>query len=131
MTYVVISSFENIETGDLQAQGEAVTLFDAEAGARAHFVHRSSALAHDVDAARKSDPEATFITWLLLLRMPLEVNSIDEALEDLELILEQTEVPDDPFGEFVVAYEGRQYAGTGTPDYSQADALRGLEAWLS
>jgi hypothetical protein len=131
MSHVVISSFENVETGDLQAQGEAITVFDSEARARAHFAQRSSALESAVSAARASDPDATFITWLVVLQMPLEVSEVDEALEDLELILEETESVDDPFGEFVLAYEGKQYAAAGTVDYAQIEALRGLEAWLT
>jgi hypothetical protein len=131
MSHVVISSFENLETGDLQAQGEAITVFDSEARARAHFTQRSAALEAAVSAARASDPDATFITWLVVLQMPLEVSEVDEALEDLELILEETESVDDPFGEFVLAYEGKQYAPTGAVEYAQAEALRGLEAWLT
>jgi hypothetical protein len=131
MSHVVISSFENLETGDLQAQGEAITVFDSEVRARAHFAQRSSALESAVSSARASDPDATFITWLVVLQMPLEVSEVDDALEDLELILEETESVDDPFGEFVLAYEGKQYAPTGTVDYAQAEALRGLEAWLT
>jgi hypothetical protein len=63
--------------------------------------------------------------------MPLDVSEIDEALEDLELVLEETDEVDDPFGEFVVAYEGFQYGVDGKADHAQAAALKGLEAWLT
>ena len=131
MNHVVISSFENIETGDMQSEGESITLFDSEASARAHFERRSSSLASAVNAARMESPDASFITWLLILRLPLEVNDVDEALEDLELVLEETDVVDDPFGELVVGYEGFRHEAGGKREYPQAAALKGLEAWLT
>lgn len=131
MSYVVISSFENVDTGDLQSQGEAITVFASEAPARAHFVSRSSALEAAARGARESDAAATFITWIVMLQMPLDVANVEEALEDLEMVIEETESVDDPFGELVVAYEGRRYEPAGTADYSQKEALLGLEAWLT
>ena len=131
MSHVVISSFENVETGDLQSQGESISVFESEALARAHFARRSSALAALAKDARAREPEATFITWLLILRMPLDVGGVDEALEDLELVLEETEATDDPFGEFVIAYEGFRHGTDGTAEHAQTEALRELEAWLT
>lgn len=131
MNHVVISSFENVETGDMQLQGEAINLFDSEESARAHFVQRSSLLDASVKVAQSVDPDANFITWLLILRMPLDVNDLDEALEDLELVLEETEEIDDPFGELVVAYAGFQHGAEGRIEYPQIAALKGLEAWLT
>lgn len=131
MNHVVISSFENVETGDMQSQGESITLFDSEASARAHFARRSSQLDSAIKAAQAETPQASFITWLLILRMPLDVNEVDEALEDLELVLEETEEVDDPFGELVVAYEGFKHEGEVKIDYARAAALKELEAWLT
>lgn len=131
MSHIVISSFENVETGDLQAQGEAICVFDTEALARTHFAARQKALAEAAREARAADADATFVSWLLLLRMPLEVSDVEEALEDLELVIEETDSVDDPFGELVVAYEGARHAPTGTVDYPQKDALHMLEAWLT
>ena len=131
MNHIVISSFENMETGDMQSQGESINLFDSEASARAHFSSRSSLLGPAVAKARKETPNARFITWLLILRMPLDVNDIDEALEDLELVLEETEEVEDPFGELVVAYQGFEYVAERKMDYPQAAALKALEAWLT
>ncbi|HET9033514.1 MAG TPA: hypothetical protein VFN25_11475 [Dokdonella sp.] len=131
MTHIVISSFENLETGDMQAEGESITLFDSETSARSHFSRRSAQLEAAIGKARTEAPEANFITWLLILRMPLDVNDIDEALEDLELVLEETEEVDDPFGELVIAYEGFEHGVEGRGDYPQAAALKGLEAWLT
>ncbi len=131
MSYVVISSYENIDTGDMQAEGEAVALFESEAAARQHFASRSSTLAVAVRNAREFSVASTFITWLVVLRMPLEVTSVGEALEDLELVLEETESIDDPFGELVVEYQGSRNAPEGTTDHPQQEALRELEAWLS
>jgi len=131
MSHVVISSFENVESGDLQSQGESITVFDSEAPARAHFALRSSALATAAIGAQASDPTASFITWLLILRMPLDVSEVDEALEDLELVLEETEAVDDPFGEFVIAYEGFRYGAEGKVEHAQERALRELEMWLT
>jgi hypothetical protein len=131
MSYVVISSFENIASGDLQAEGEAITIFPSEAPARAHFANRSAALAAAVRNARASDADATFITWVMILHMPLEVGSVEEALEDLELVIEETDSVDDPFGELVVAYEGHRHEPAGDADYPQKEALQVLEAWLT
>ncbi|SFN28018.1 hypothetical protein [Dokdonella immobilis] len=131
MSHVVISSFENVATGDLQSQGESVAVFESEVAARAHLARRSAILQSAVGIARAADPKATFITWLLLLRMPLAVDGVEEALEDLELILEETESIEDPFGELVVDYEGSRHEPAGNFDYACADALRDLEAWLS
>ena len=131
MSYVVISSFENVETGDLQAQGESIAVFSDEAPARAHFSARSSTLDAAASNARARDAEATFIAWIVLLRMPLEVANAEDALEDLELVIEETESIDDPFGELVVAYAGQRHAPGGTNEHAQKDALRELEAWLT
>ncbi len=131
MSYVVISSFENVDTGDLQAQGEAIAVFAAEASARAHFAGRTSLLAAAVRAVREGNPAATFITWIVMLRMPLDVSNVEEALEDLELVIEETESPDDPLDELVVAYEGNRHEPASSADYSRKEALQGLEAWLT
>ncbi len=131
MNHVVISSFENVETGDMQSQGEAINLFDSEASARAHFAKRSSLLDASVKVAQSVDPDANFITWLLILHMPLDVTDVDEALEDLELVLEETEEVDDPFGELVVAYEGFRHNREDKTEYAQTVALKELEAWLT
>jgi hypothetical protein len=131
VSYVVISSFENIDTGDLQAQGESIAVFADEATARAHFAGRSGALDVAAANARSLDGGATLIAWTLLLRMPLDVSDAEEALEDLELVIEETDSVDDPFGELVVAYAGRRHAPNGSEDYPQVAALRGLEAWLT
>lgn len=131
MSYVVISSYENVETGDLQAQGEAITVFPSEALARAHFTQRAGALDAAARNARNVDAQATFITWIAVLAMPLEVADVDEALEDLETVIEETEVADDPFGELVVAYQGTRYEASNESAYPQKEAMLGLEAWLS
>lgn len=131
MGYVVISSFENVDTGDLQAEGEAVAVFATEAPAQAHFTSRAQALATAAREARAGDDAATFVTWLVLLRMPLDVADVEQALEDLELVIEETESVDDPFGELVVRYEGRRHAPGATSELPQKDALEALEAWLT
>lgn len=131
MSHVVISSFENIDTGDLQAEGEAIAVFATEAAARAHVAQRASALAAAVSAARANDSSATFITWIVTLQMPLDVSSVEEALEDLELVLEESEAAEDPFADLVVAYEGHRHGPGVDADYPRSEALRGLEAWLS
>lgn len=131
MSYVVISSFENVETGDLQAQGDAIAVFASEAPAQAHFAMRSAAIEAAARAARENDAAAIFITWIVLMRMPLEVADVEEALEDLELVLEETESGDDPFDELVVAYAGRRHAPGGATEYSQKEAMQRLEAWLT
>ena len=131
MSYVVISSFENVDSGDLQAEGDAVSVFASEPDARAHFVNRTAALDAAALGARAGDAAATFISWIVMLEMPLEVAHVEDALEDLELIIEETESIDDPFGELVVAYEGRRHAPGGAVEYAQKDALRELEAWLT
>lgn len=131
MNHIVISSFENVDSGDLQAQGESIALFADEASARAHFTIRASTLDVAARTARGADADANLITWVLLLRLPLDVSNAEEALEDLELVIEETEDADDPFGELVVDYAGRRHTPTGTNDHPQAAALRELEAWLT
>ena len=131
MGYVVISSFENIDTGDLQVEGEAVAVFAAEAPAQAHFTHRAATLAASIREARAQDAAATFISWLVLLHMPLDVADVEQALEDLELVIEETDTVDDPFGELVVRYEGRRHAPGGDTDLPRREALAALEAWLT
>lgn len=67
----------------------------------------------------ESDPiDSTHRFCLLILRKPLEVNDIDEALEDLELVLEQTEEVDNLFGKLVVAYEGFEHASESKVEYA-------------
>jgi hypothetical protein len=131
VSHIVISSFENTETGDLQAQGEAIALFASEELARTHFTQRASVLQSSARAALAADTGATFIAWAAIFRMPLDVDSIDEALEDLEMVIEETDSVDDPFGELVVAYEGARYATSGESGHPQANALREVEAWLT
>lgn len=131
MSHLVISSFENIDTGDLQAQGEAITVFASEASARTHMAERLRVLEERVAIARAADADATFITWVVIFRMPLDVDNVDEALEDLELVIEETDTPDDPFGELVIDYQGTKYASGAAVAYLQKDALEGLEAWLT
>ena len=131
MSYVVISSFENTNTGDMQAQGEAITVFASEAPARTHFAQRAATLAAALRGARENDASATFIMWIVILKMPLDVANAEEALEDLEMVIEETESIDDPFGELVIAYEGQRHAPAGAAEYPQKDALEGLEAWLT
>jgi hypothetical protein len=131
LSHVVISSFENMDTGDLQAQGEAISVFASEASARTHMADRWRVLEQGIALARAADAAATFIAWVVIFRMPLDVDNVDEALEDLELVIEETESPDDPFGELVVAYQGTKSAAGGETPYPQKDALEGLEAWLT
>ena len=131
MSYVVVSSFENVDTGDLQAQGEAIAVFASEPRAREHFASRLEVLSAAVRNARSHDEAASFITWVLILKMPLEVANVDEAMEDLELVLEETDSVDDPFGELLVAYQGSRHDPDHSAEYPQAHALQGLEAWLS
>ncbi|MEO7200354.1 MAG: hypothetical protein ABIY56_09090 [Dokdonella sp.] len=131
MSYVVISSFENVDTGDLQAQGEAVTVLGNESHAREYFGKRAAALEQAVGAARAEDAEATFIRWLLLLRMPLDVADVEAALEDLEIVIEETYHPEDPFGELVIDYAGSRHSPAGVTEHLQKDALLELEAWLT
>ena len=131
VSYVVISSFENVDTGDLQAEGEAVVVFAAEGEAQAHFTRRGATLADAVRDARARDDAASFVTWLVMLRMPLDVEDVEQALEDLELVIEETDAVDDPFGELVVRYEGHRHAPGGVAELPQKDALEALEAWLT
>lgn len=131
MSHVVISSFENTDTGDLQAQGEAITVFASEPQARTHMVNRLRVLEQSIETARSHDADTTFIAWVLIFQMPLDVADVDEALEDLELVIEETDTPDDPFGELVIAYQGTKHAGGVSIPYPQKDALEGLEAWLT
>lgn len=53
----MIFSIENIETGELRAQGGAITVFSSEPLARAHIASRSAAGHAAIDYARSNNPE--------------------------------------------------------------------------
>lgn len=131
MSHVVISAFEDLAMGDLQVEGESVAIFDTPAQAEAYFTRRSGALAVAVHDARTSRPEASLITWVLLMELPLPVESVEEALEELELVIEETDDPDDPFGPLVMRYQGQRYTPDGERELPAGEALQSLEAWLS
>lgn len=131
MSQVVISAFEDLATGDLQAEGEAVTVFDAPAQAQAHFSKRCQTLAAAMREARASNPDAHFITWVLLLELPLPVDSVEQALEDLELVIEEADDPDEPFAGLVLDYQGHRHGPDCEEELPAIEALQTLEAWLS
>ena len=131
MSHVVISAFEDLALGDLQVEGEAIALFGTLAEAEAHFIHRSAALVVAVRDARASRSEASFITWVLLLELPLPAASVEEALEQMELVIEETDDPENPFDPLVLRYEGREYTPDGEQDMRAEEALKSLEDWLS
>lgn len=131
MSHAVISAFEDLALGDLQAEGEAVALFATAAEAEAHFNHRSTALASAVREARRAAHESRFITWVLLLELPLPATNVDDVLEQLELVIEETDDPENPFGPLLLRYEGHQYTSDGEQKLRSTEALQSLEAWLS
>lgn len=131
MSHVVISAFEDLARGDLQAEGESVAVFPSESGARAHFSRRTAALAGAARSAREGSPDASLISWVLLLAMPLPVDTVEEALEDLEIVIEETDDPANPFGELVLDYEGHQHEPDGSTPLPLREALTTLEGWLS
>ncbi len=115
----------------MQSQGDATISLDSETSPRAHFARRSSLLDSAVKAAQPENSAASFITWLMILCMPLDVSDLHEALEVVELVLEETEEVEDPFGELALAYEGFQHGAEAKTEYPQAAALKGVEAWLT
>jgi hypothetical protein len=134
MGFIVVSSFENTATGDLQAQGESIAVFADETRTRTHFAHRSAALEAAARRARAADADATFIVWILALELPLDIDDVDQALEDLETVIEDAadeEEEDDVLAALAIAYSGTVHAPAGESAYAQRDALDGLRAWLS
>lgn len=131
MSHVVISAFEDLATGDLQAEGESIAIFDMHAQAEAHFTRRCETLSAAVRAASARQPAASFITWVLLLELPLPVENVEQALEDLEMVIEEADDPDEPFAGLVLRYEGHRHTPDDEQELPAAEALQTLEAWLS
>jgi hypothetical protein len=133
MSYIVVSSFENVESGDLQRQGESVAVFTTEALARAHFLQRSDALDATARVAATADVSAAMIAWVAVIEMPLDIDDVEQALEDLETVVEDAEEDgvEDPFEGLTIAYAGTSFEGGRETPYPRGEALRGLQAWLS
>ncbi len=130
MSFVVVSSHESIEGKDLQQPGESIAVYAAESPARERYQSRVDALARTGSDAPSAD-SAGAITWVVLLKLPIPAEDIDEALETLEIIIEETDDIAGELGDLVVAYHGRHYAPSGASDYPRERAIENLHAWLS
>ncbi|WP_440223792.1 hypothetical protein ACQQ2N_00935 [Dokdonella sp. MW10] len=136
MGYIVVSSFESAATGDLQQPGESVVLYAGEAEARAAWRARVDALALAARSRRDSeaDAAATFAmltAWVALVELPVPAADVDEALETLEVLIEEADDPADELDAWVAAYEGSVVAAAGESPYPRARALDDLLAWLT
>ncbi|MFC4729736.1 hypothetical protein [Coralloluteibacterium thermophilus] len=134
MSYIVVSSYERVDTGGLQKEGEAVALFSREEAAIEHHARRMAALERAARSAREGAEGQALpdhIVWAAVIEMPLEVDSVDQALEDLETIIEEAEDVEADFGTFIIDYAGTRFTAAGETPYSRKDAIESLLAWLT
>ncbi len=132
MTFVVVSSHESVNGKDLQQPGDSVSVHASPGVARERYASRVQALA---EAARGLDAptqgrEAGSIAWVALLKLPVPAEDIDEALETLEIIIEETDDVAGELDDLIIEYSGIVHADTGDQPYPRERALDNLEAWL-
>lgn len=130
MSFVVISSHESIEGKDLQQPGESIAVYATESPARERYRSRVDALTRRGGDAPAADSEGA-ITWVVLLKLPIPAEDIDEALETLEIIIEETDDIAGELGDLVVDYHGMHYTPSGASEYPRERAIENLHAWLS
>ncbi len=133
MSFVVVSSHESVAGKDLQQPGESVAVHASADAARQRYASRlhDLTIAARARATASADAEAGSIAWVVLLQLPVPADDVDEALETLEILIEET---DDVVGELddlVVDYSGTVYSATGESAYARERAIDNLHAWLS
>jgi hypothetical protein len=136
MTFVVVSSYENVKAGDLQEPGESVAVFPTEALARERYSGRwnildGAARAKLLDSTAAKTEESSLVVWVALLKLPIPADDIDEALETIEIIIEEAENIEEELDALIVDYNGTVYASNGETPYPRKEAIDNLQAWLS
>lgn len=128
MSFVVISSHEDAQGKDLQQPGESVSVTSSQAEARERYAVR---LVRVTEAARALASDGAGCTaWVALLQLPVPAADVDEALETLEIVIEETDDIEGELGDMILAYEGTVYAGTTQSVYPRERAIDDLHAWL-
>ena len=128
MSFVVISSHEDAQGKDLQQPGDSVSVSSSQAEARERYATR---LARLTEAARaRAGDGAGCTAWVALLQLPVPAGDIDEALETLEIVVEETDDIVGELGDMILAYEGSVYIGATQTAYPRERAIDDLHAWL-
>lgn len=136
MSFVVVSSYEVVNAGDLQQPGQSVAVFPNEAIARERYVARLdvlSAAARDrkSEAGVAQAADASLVVWAALLELPVQAEDIDEALETIEMIIEEAEDIEEELDYLMIDYTGTVHAPEGESPYPRKNAIDNLHAWLS
>ncbi|ANB17303.1 hypothetical protein [Dokdonella koreensis] len=131
MTFVVVSSHEHATGKDLQQPGESVAVFAAKAPAQQRYAERLAAIAAAAQTLRAEDGEAGSTGWAVLLELPVPAVDVDEALETLEIIIEETDDVAGELGDLVLDYSGTVYAAGGDRPLAREQAIDNLQAWLT
>ena len=133
MSFVVVSSHESVTGKDLQRPGESVAVYPSQALARERYAARVQDIAGAARelVAQAGTDDAGSIMWVVLLQLPIPADDIDEALETLEIIIEETDDIAGELGDLVVEYSGTIHSATGEMPYALERALENLQAWLS
>lgn len=128
MTFVVVSSHEDANGKDLQQPGDSVAVFTAQGPAQARYAVRLAA----IEAQARGETQAAGSTgWVALLRLPIPAADVDEALETLEIVIEETDDVEGELGDLILDYHGTVYAPTGDRPFARERAIDNLQAWLS
>jgi hypothetical protein len=129
MSFVVISSHEDAHGKDLQQPGDSVTVTSSQVEARERYATR---LARLTDAARAlgGDSEGGSTAWVALLQLPVPAADVDEALETLEIVIEETDDIAGELGDMILAYEGTVFANATESPFARERAIDNLHAWL-
>jgi len=131
MSFVVVSSHESIHGKDLQQPGDSVAVFSSQALAGERYAARCASLDAAARAMRDGADDGGSIIWIVLLKLPVPAEDIDEALETLEIIVEETDDIAGELDDLVISYTGTVYAASGETDYARERAIDNLHAWLS
>lgn len=129
MSFVVISSHEDAHGKDLQQPGDSVAVTSSQVEARERYATRVARLA---EAGRASGAEGAggSTAWVVLMQLPVPAADIDEALETLEIVIEETDDIAGELGDMILAYEGTVYANASETPYARERAIDNLHAWL-
>lgn len=136
MSFVVVSSYEVVNAGDLQEPGQSVAVFPNEAIARERYTARINTLSA---AARRKCSEAgvaqaadaSLVVWAALIELPVQAEDIDEALETIEMIIEEADDIEEELDYLMIDYIGTIHAPDGETPFPRKAAIDNLQAWLS
>lgn len=136
MNFVVVSSYENVNAGDLQEPGRSVALLPNAGAARDHYESRLKVLSTAAQGKRseagvEQGDEASLVVWVAVLELPVPAEDLDEALETIEMIIEEAEDIEEELDFLMVAYSGTTYSPAGEQAYERKQAIDNLQAWLS